>query len=119
MRAVGRKSRRRSNASELLIKNEAEKKRIEQQADIIALLRDELALHIDACVCDPPSVSRNDLLRMVLHHLTKERESYVPNRTCSPWLVSGQPMPSVLEAAQPLGKPLYESHHDSVTKTMD
>ena len=74
-RVVGRKSRKRSSASELHKKNKAEKKRIKKQADIVARLRDELALHVDACVCDPHSISRNDLLRMALHQLTKERES--------------------------------------------
>ena len=60
-RVVGRKSRKRSNPSEseLHKKNETEKKRIKQLADIIARLREELALHVDAHACDPHSVSRN------------------------------------------------------------
>ena len=74
-RAIRRKSRKRNNESELHKKNEAEKKRIKRQADIILLLRDELVLHVDTGVCDPRDVSRNDLLEMSLQQLTKERQS--------------------------------------------
>lgn len=132
-RVVGRKSRKRTkhNTSELHKKNEAEKKRIKQLADIISLLREELALHnrTGSGVCgNPHSVSRNDLLRMTLQQLIKHRGSgcavpslHVPSEsqhdlTWSPGLASGQPRPSVPEAARPLSKLPSDSHHDSATK---
>ena len=74
-----RKSRKRkigSTAAELQKKNEAEKKRIKKQADVVARLRDELALHTDRSLFDPHGISRNDLLEKVLEQLIKNRQSY-------------------------------------------
>ena len=74
-----RKSRKRkveSTAAELQKKNEAEKKRIKKHADVVARLRDELALHTDTSLFDPHGISRNDLLERVLEQLIKNRQSY-------------------------------------------
>jgi len=62
------------------LRNEAEKKRIRKESDTIALLRSELALHVDTDLvgadCDPNRMSRQAVLEMTLRQLNKLRGEY-------------------------------------------
>jgi len=67
------KSKKRSSEAQLQQRNDAEKKRIKKQSDTIALIQDELALHVDLRHVNPHKVSRQELLELTLQQLIKNR----------------------------------------------
>ena len=77
------KSKKRSSEAQLQQRNDAEKKRIKKQSDTIALIQDELALHVDLRHVNPHKVSRQELLELTLQQLIKSRLS-----SGNPWQFS-------------------------------